>query len=52
MEWPIQESDVQVSASAVGITATVRWSYPIVTQGGQDFLVVPMSIHRSMVPTP
>ena len=48
----IQESDVQVSASAVGITATVRWSYPIVTQGGQDLLVVPMSIHRSVVPTP
>ncbi len=49
---PIQESDVHVSASSKGISATVRWSYPIITQGGQDLLVVPMSIQRSIVPTP
>ena len=48
----VQESDVQVSASPVGISATVRWAYPIVTHGGQNLLVVPMSIQRSIVPTP
>lgn len=49
---PIQEADVQVSAGPMGIAATVRWSYPIIRQGGQDLLVVPMSVQRSIGPTP
>ena len=49
---PIQEADVQVWASPMGISATVRWTYPIISQGGQDLLVVPMSVQRSMAPTP
>ena len=46
----IQEADIQVFASAVGISVAVRWSYPLVTQGGRDLLVIPMSIQRSIAP--
>lgn len=47
----IQDADIQVSASALGISATVRWSYPLVSQGGQDLIVIPMSVQRSIAPS-
>ena len=48
----VQDGDIQVSANAAGISATVRWSYPVISFGGSDILVVPMSIQRSFVATP
>ena len=43
----IDEGDVRVSARANDLSATVRWAYPVITYGGRDVLVVPMSINRS-----
>lgn len=48
----VQEGSVSVAATSAGISATVRWSYPVVTYAGRDILVVPMSIQRSSLPPP
>ncbi len=50
--FPVQDEDVSVSANSAGISATVKWSYPVVSYGGRDVLVVPMSVQRSLVPSP
>ena len=46
------EGDVGVSANSVGLSATVRWSYPVLRYGGDDILVVPMWVQRSFAVTP
>ena len=46
----IQEVLVDVTSS--GISATVKWSYPVVTYEGSALLVVPMSVQRSFAPLP
>jgi len=46
------EGDVSVSANSAGLSATVRWSYPVVRYEGDDILVVPMWVKRSIVVTP
>ncbi|HYV01689.1 MAG TPA: hypothetical protein VEM93_05045, partial [Actinomycetota bacterium] len=50
--FPVQDENVSVSANSAGISATVKWSYPVVSYGGRDVLVVPMSVQRSLVPSP
>jgi hypothetical protein len=49
---PVEDGNVQVAATSAGIAATVSWSYPVITFGGSDILIVPMSVQRSFVPTP
>jgi len=44
--------DVFVDVTPSAISATVRWSYPVVTYEGRELLVIPMSVHRSSVPAP
>jgi hypothetical protein len=48
----VQDSDVQVQATAAQVSATVRWSHPILSLRGQDLLVVPMTVQRSLATTP
>ena len=43
----LDEGDVSVAARATDLSATVRWAYPIITYGGREVLVVPMSIRRT-----
>jgi hypothetical protein len=50
--FPIQENDVDVFISSAGISVTARWSYPVVTYGGNHLLVVPISVRRSVAPQP
>ena len=48
----LAEGDVSVSADSAGFSATVRWSYPVVRYGDDDYLVVPMWVKRSVVVAP
>jgi hypothetical protein len=45
----INENDIIVSANQAGLSATVRWSYPIISFHGAPVVVIPLSVHRSMV---
>lgn len=49
---PVHESDVDVSLYSAGISVAARWSYPIISYGGSDLLLIPISIRRSFVPPP
>lgn len=49
---PVHESDVDVSLYSAGISVAARWSYPIISYGGYDLLVIPISVRRSFVPPP
>ena len=48
----LAEGDVDVVANQAGLSATVRWSHPIVTYGDADLLIVPLSMHRSLLVAP
>ena len=48
----VQESDVTVSVNSSRVSAVVHWPYPIITYRGNDILVIPMSIERSIVAPP
>jgi hypothetical protein len=48
----VDEKDVSARSNAAGISASVRWSYAILSHGGADILVVPMSVQRSINPVP
>ena len=48
-DLPLQEVNVYVTSS--GISANVKWSYPVVIYAGRDILVIPMSLQRSIVPS-
>ena len=48
----VQEENVRVSANSAGMSAAVRWSYPILTYRGSEILVIPLSIERSLVMSP
>lgn len=50
-DLPIQDGSVSVARTSAGISATVRWRYPVVVYGW-EVLVVPMSIQRSFIPPP
>jgi hypothetical protein len=45
----IDENEVMVSANQAGLSAAVSWSYPIITYQGDAYIVMPLSIHRSIV---
>lgn len=45
--FPVEASDVAVSATAAGFSATVHYSLPLITHGGQQILAVPVSLERS-----
>ena len=49
---PIDARSIVVSANSTGVSASVGWSYPVVTYGGNDVVVFPMSVQRSFVPPP
>lgn len=49
---PVHESDVDVFLYSAGISVAARWSYPIISYGGYDLLVIPISVRRSFVPPP
>lgn len=49
---PLQQEDVSVSANSAGLSATVHWSFPVITYQGRDIVVVPLSMQRSFVATP
>jgi hypothetical protein len=44
----IDAKDVAVSASPVGLSASVRYSYPLITHGGTGILAIRLSLERSM----
>ncbi len=46
---PLDEDGVSVSANSAGISATVRWSFPVITYQSRNILVVPLSMQRSFV---
>lgn len=48
----VQESDVTVSVNPAGVSATVHWPYPVISYRGNDILVIPMSLERSIVTPP
>jgi Kef-type K+ transport system membrane component KefB len=48
----IEEKDVTVSANSAGFVASARWSYPVVSYEKWNILVVPLSVHRSVVLAP
>lgn len=48
----MEEGDVTVSANSAGFSATIHWSYPVISYKNRDILVVPMSVQRSTVSTP
>ena len=48
----MREADVRVSANSAGLSATARWSYPVVRYAGDDILVVPMWVQRTIVIPP
>jgi hypothetical protein len=48
----IDAGDVGVSANSVGLSAVVRWNYPVVRYGRDEVLVVPMSVSRSLAVAP
>jgi len=45
----IDENDVMVSANQAGLSATVHWSYPVIAYRGDAYIVMPLSVHRSIV---
>jgi hypothetical protein len=45
--FPIDATDVAVSASVLGLSATVRYSYPLITRGGTGILAIPLSLERT-----
>jgi hypothetical protein len=49
---PIRESDIDVSLYTAGLSIGVRWSYPIISYGGNDLLVIPISVRHSLIPPP
>ena len=49
---PIEKRSIVASANSAGVSASVAWSYPVITYGGQDIVVFPMSVQRSFVPPP
>jgi len=49
---PVQESDVTVSVNDSKVSAVVHWPYPVISFRGNDILVIPMSIERSIVAPP
>ena len=44
--------DVLVDVTSSDISATVKWSYALVTYEGRPYLVIPMSVRRSFAPSP
>jgi hypothetical protein len=48
----VQESDVTVSVNSTRVSAVVHWPYPVISYRGNDILVIPMSIERSIVAPP
>jgi hypothetical protein len=48
----IDDGDVYVSANPALVYTTVKWSYPLITYGGRDILVLPLSLQRSFTPSP
>jgi hypothetical protein len=48
----MDERDVTVSANSAGLSATVGWSYPIISYQSSDILVIPLSVQRSVAVTP
>ena len=48
----IEERSVVASANSVGASAAVAWSWPVITYGGKELIVFPMSVQRSFVPSP
>lgn len=45
--FPIDATDVAVSASAQGLSASIRYSYPLITHRGTGILAIPLSLERS-----
>ena len=46
----IDNGNVEVSADRAMLSATVRWSYPLISYGDRDMLLVPLSVQRSVIP--
>ena len=49
---PIEKRSIVVSANSAAVSAAVAWSYPVITYGGEDIVVFPMSVQRLFVPPP
>src|SRR2546427_8128339 len=49
---PIEKRNVTASATSTGVSASVGWSHPVITYGGDDLVVLPMSVQRSFVLPP
>lgn len=48
-ELPLDEDNISILLGSSGaVRVTIKWSYPIVTWGGENILVVPLSVHRSV----
>jgi hypothetical protein len=45
--FPVQAEDVGISATGTGFAVTIRYSLPLITHSGKDFLTVPVSLRRS-----
>ncbi|HEV8440502.1 MAG TPA: hypothetical protein VGT40_20625 [Methylomirabilota bacterium] len=48
----LPEGSVSVSANSTAVAATVRWPYTVISYGGAELLVVPMSVQRSLTVAP
>jgi hypothetical protein len=46
----IENGSVEVSANRAVLSATVRWSHPLITYRGRDVLSVPLSVRHSAIP--
>jgi hypothetical protein len=45
----VDPSSLRVSPMPGGVEITLRWSYPALSYGGRDLLVIPLSLHKSAV---
>ena len=45
---PLDEENISILLGSTAFRVTVKWSYPVVTWGGENVLVIPLSVHRSV----
>jgi hypothetical protein len=45
--FAVDATDVAVSASALGLSASIRYAYPLITHRGTGILAIPLSLERS-----
>jgi hypothetical protein len=48
----LDEDDVMVTTDSAGFSASIRWSYPVISFQGRDVFVIPLSLQRSTVVVP